>query len=87
MTPSSLAAKVKKAKDRLAVLLSNMLTYLILAQTGLTWVIANDVLDFAPQYTEWAVVSLSGVSAVIIFIRRVTPVEKGERGLLSTDSK
>jgi len=87
MTPSSLAAKVKKAKDRLAVLLSNMLTYLILAQTGLTWVIANDVLDFAPQYTEWAVVSLSGVSAVIIFIRRVAPVEKGERGLLSTDSK
>jgi len=64
------------------VILTNLLTYLILAQTALTWVIANGLLEAWPEYAQYAVTGVTWLGAVILFIRRVTPVEKHERGIL-----
>ena len=67
---------------KIRVILSNMLTYLMLAQTAITWVIANGTFDGIPEIGGYLVIALTWLSAIITFIRRVTPVVEEERGLL-----
>ena len=80
MTPEALINLPAKIR----VVLTNLCTWLIAFQSALTWAAANNALDFLPweDETQVALVLLSWVSAAIIFIRRVTPVEEDERGLL-----
>lgn len=71
-----------EAPDRIRVVLTNLLTYLMIAQTAVAWLIANGTFDSIPEVGEYLVVAATLLAAVITFIRRVTPVEKAERGLL-----
>lgn len=76
-------------KERLVkiieVILTNLLTYLVLAQTGLTWLVTSDILSGYPQVLGYVIVVLNVLGVVTIFIRRVTPVEESERGLLPVE--
>ncbi len=72
---------LQELPKRIKVVLTNLLTYLLLAQTMLTIVVAQGEL-FDSEVVQYATLGLSLVGAVIVFIRRVTPVESEERGLL-----
>lgn len=71
---------------RVRVILANLLTYLVLAQTILTFVVAEGVFDMWPDIAQYALLAATWIGAVIVFIRRVTPVEPKERGILPVDT-
>jgi len=75
------------APAKIRVILTNLLTWLIGIQTVLAWLVANNTLDFLPwpEVSQYVLIALSWVTAATIFIRRVTPVDKQERGLLPVE--
>ena len=74
-------ATLEALPSRIRVVLTNLLTYLIAAQTVVTLVVAqSDELDL-PYVGEYGTLALTGLASVILFVRRVTPVSKEERGL------
>jgi len=74
-------ATLEALPSRIRVVLTNLLTYLIAAQTVVTLVVAqSDELDL-PYVGEYGTLVLTGLASVILFVRRVTPVSKEERGL------
>lgn len=65
------------------VVAGNLLPYLLLLQTGLTYLVASGELnDIFPEYAQYGVSVLTAIGFAISFIRRVTPVQKDERGIL-----
>ena len=65
--------------SKIRVILTNLLTMLIALQTVVTVVIAQagDV----PGVIEYGTPVVTGLAAVILFVRRVTPVSKSDRGI------
>jgi hypothetical protein len=73
---------INELPARIAVVLKNLLTYLVLAQTALTWAVTSGYLSDFPDYLQIATVAVGLVGAVITFVRRVTPVPVEEHGLI-----
>lgn len=74
-----------KFLKRAKVVARNLLTYLVLAQTLLTFLLAEGLLDQWPDAVTYITIALTWIGAVVVFIRRVTPVEKDQRGLLPVE--
>lgn len=70
--------------ERIKVLASNILPYLMLAQMLLTYIIAEGLLDMWPQVVNYVALALGWIGSAIYFLRRVAPVEKDDRGLLES---
>jgi magnesium-transporting ATPase (P-type) len=64
------------------VVLTNLLTWLTLLQTVLTFLVASGHLDSFPELLRYVLLAITGITMAITFIRRVTPVEPDGRGLL-----
>jgi len=75
MTPDQIIARIQ-------VVAGNVLTWLVAIQAGVTWLLASGALDGLPRAVEATTVVLTGLAVAIFFIRRVTPVEPSERGIL-----
>ncbi len=65
---------------KIRVVATNVLTVLIAAQTAVTVIVTE--LDDVPVVVEYGTVTVSGLAAAIAFIRRVSPVESAEHGLI-----
>jgi hypothetical protein len=82
MTIEDIVEFLEELPRRIRVLLTNLLTYLVAAQTVVALVVAQgDALDL-PYVGEYGTVALTGLASVILFVRRVTPVAAEERGLI-----
>lgn len=83
MTAAQVIKFLREAPGRIRVVLTNLLTLLLAATAGLTWLIASGTLEvFGPEVLEYATVALAVIGAAVTFIRRVTPVAPDDRGLL-----
>lgn len=83
MTAAQAIKFLREAPGRIRVVLTNLLTLLLAATAGLTWLIASGTLEvFGPEVLEYATVALAVIGAAVTFIRRVTPVAPDDRGLL-----
>ena len=67
---------------RAKVVLRNGLLYLMAVQMMLTYLVSQGAFDMWPQVLNYVLLALTGITSVITFIRRVTPVDPDERGLL-----
>lgn len=75
--------------DRVAVIASSAVTYLMALALGIT-AAAGEISQAAPEggetVVQWAIIALTGISTAIAAIRRVTPVPPDERGILPPTS-
>ena len=51
-----------------------MLTWLIAAQTVLTYLLAQNHLDNFPSIAKWATLLATGIGAVIVMLRQLAPI-------------
>jgi hypothetical protein len=71
---------LSNAPARLRVILTNLLTWLVAAQTVVALIVAQG--NSIPIIGQYGTVVLTGLASVILFVRRVTPVDASERGLI-----
>lgn len=82
MNIDTLVSTLQDLPARIRVILTNLLTYLVAAQTVVALVVAQgDELDL-PYVGEYGALVLTGLASIILFVRRVTPVASDERGLI-----
>lgn len=59
---------------KVKILLSHSVTYLITAQTVLTYLIAGGHLDDFPTMLRYATMAVAGIGAILIIVRQNAPV-------------
>ena len=67
---------------RLRVLAGTFVTYLLTATVALQWLLSQDIILNYPPAVQWIGSILSGLGAVLVVVRSVSPVPKPERGIL-----
>lgn len=70
---------------RAGVVASSAVTWIALAVAGLHFLLTQDVIAETPDLADWITQAASLLGGVLLVIRRVTPVEPEERGLLPVE--
>lgn len=70
---------------KIKILLSHSVTYLITAQTVLTYLIAGGHLDSFPTLLRYATMGVTGIGAILIIARQYAPVPSDQvKGIIES---